>query len=368
MTPLTPRRRRSELFQSLDHSHSVTLESTPDPSEIVREADSGPLLGVKNQGSLGDKQASPRKRAYNLESAVLNPAQGRQRLLKSSVEKVDQVEENSLARDGATFGYLMSPAPSETDNRGIVRQRYSKRQTAEDASSSTASFSIKRDFVDENRSGVEIDLADEQDQRSEHEGGAVSQGTDQVSLDEPALHNNEKGDHVESERATPPLFYDNDLASERWQLDPWGRPPGQLWTTEVQAELNLRALIKARGFTGSRATWLLNQCHRRKRSRLKYSDVIARKRETGQRNEEQSEECEEEWAIALCEYKLCLYSMIYGPKWPESANGESGISSDAGPSADLETSPIIPCKRRGANATSTKHRRTTRKESTGKAM
>ena len=138
---------------------------------------------------------------------------------------------------------------------------------------------------------------------------------------------------------------DDDLFRDRWFADPWDRPPGQLWTKEIQNQHNLCAAIKERGFTGARTAWLLNQLWKRKgylfpfnkrfslrkpgQSQAEYVSALKRRKEEEQSCKNQVIEYDEERALEGCRWALGLYEKVYGPDWPDNAVKSKPSTADA---------------------------------------
>jgi hypothetical protein len=152
-------------------------------------------------------------------------------------------------------------------------------------------------------------------------------------------------DGVEEDGGSAKAVYvpDDDLFKNRWFPDPWNRPPGQIWTKEIQNQQNLATAIRQRGFTGRRAAWLFNQLRKRKGYRFPYQERVSlkrpgqtpaqylaalrKRREEEHSYENQVKEYDEEKAVEECEWTLDLFNKVYGPGWPEAA--AKAISSEA---------------------------------------
>jgi hypothetical protein len=152
-------------------------------------------------------------------------------------------------------------------------------------------------------------------------------------------------DSVEEDGDSAKAVYipDDDLFKNRWFSDPWNRPPGQIWTKEIQNQHNLATAIRQRGFTGRRAAWLFNQLRKRKGYRFPYQERVSlkrpdqtpaqylaalrKRREEEHSYENQVKEYDEEKAVEECEWTLDLFNKVYGPEWPEAA--AKAISSEA---------------------------------------
>lgn len=133
----------------------------------------------------------------------------------------------------------------------------------------------------------------------------------------------------------PPFIPDDDLFKEQWCPDPWNRPPGQMWTREVQKQHNLRAAIREKGFTGERAAWLYHQLWKRKgyrfpfheRTSLKkpgqtateYFSALKQRTEEEMSYQNQVKQYDEGKALEECRWAFDLYNTVYRPDWPDSA-------------------------------------------------
>jgi hypothetical protein len=137
------------------------------------------------------------------------------------------------------------------------------------------------------------------------------------------------------DRKKAPYIPDDDLLKDHWYTDPWNRPPGQMWTKEIQGYNNLKAATRGRVFKRERAAWLLNQLWKREGTRFPFNERRSVKR-PGQtageyfaalKNRKQEErfrgnevkEYDEENALEECKWALELYNMVYGEDWPDNA-------------------------------------------------
>lgn len=157
------------------------------------------------------------------------------------------------------------------------------------------------------------------------------------SSDEDAETDSNENTEVDGEPKQPSYIPDEDMFKDSWFADCWNRPPGQMWTKDIQNQHNLRAAIRQRGFTAPRAAWLFYQLSRRKGYRFPYKKRVSLKRPEqthGQylsalkqrRDEEQIYEnqvkaYDEENSLEECKWALNLYDMVYGLDGPEDAAG-----------------------------------------------
>ena len=186
----------------------------------------------------------------------------------------------------------------------------------------------------------------------------------------------DESEHPESDVSIkkPPFIPDHDLIKDRWYPDPWDRSSGQKWKKDVQNQHNLRAVIRKNGFTGRLAVWLFNQLVKRKgyrfpfneRSSLKkpdqthaeYMAALRQRREEEHSYENQVKEYDEENALEEYQWTLGLYSMVYGPKWPEegieanSSLPNTKVDED-GVDGDCEEVDLRPTRRKTRQRTST---------------
>jgi hypothetical protein len=137
------------------------------------------------------------------------------------------------------------------------------------------------------------------------------------------------------DRKKAPYIPDDDLLKDRWYVDPWDRPPGQMWTKEIQDYNNLKAAIRGRGFKRERAAWLLNQLWKRKGTRFPFNErrsvkkpgqtageyfaALKKRRQEERFCGNQVKEYDEENALEECKWALELYNMVYGEDWPDNA-------------------------------------------------
>lgn len=144
----------------------------------------------------------------------------------------------------------------------------------------------------------------------------------------------ESAKNVEDPKKSPHIS-EHDLFKDRWFPDSWNRPPGQMWTNEIQKQHNLRAAIREAGFTGARLTWLFDRLVDRKRYRFPYIEnysvkkpdqsqaeyirALKQRREEELAHENQVKEYDEERAVEECKWALELYNKVYGVDWPENA-------------------------------------------------
>lgn len=125
----------------------------------------------------------------------------------------------------------------------------------------------------------------------------------------------------------PDSVSEYDLLKERWFPDPWERPPGQLWTKEIQRQHDLKTAIRNSGFTGEHAAWLFNQATKCKgvdrvyerrpslrrpgQTHAQYLAALKQRKQEEHRRDNQVEEYDEDTVAERIKKALALYDIIH---------------------------------------------------------